>query len=63
MDLVGYDPSDWSLDPNPSVAFELASEYMTRLSTEGRFDRLRGVRDRAGKIFETAASIVGRHLS
>jgi hypothetical protein len=63
MGLVGYDRSDWSLNPHPTVAPELASEYMKRVSIEGRFGRLRSVRDRAGKLYETAASIVGRPLS
>ena len=63
MDLVGCDSSDWSLNPHPTIAPELASEYMKRLSVEGRFGWLRAVRNRAGKLYETAASIVGWHLT
>lgn len=63
MDLVGYDRSDWSLNPRPTVSPALASEYMKRLSVEGRFERLRGVREGVGKLYETATSIVGRRLS
>lgn len=63
MDLVGYDSSDWSLNPHPTIAPAIASEYMKRLSVEGRFDRLRVVRDRLGRIYESAAAFVGRHPS
>jgi hypothetical protein len=63
MVLVGYDASDWSLNPHPTITPALASEYMKRLSVEGRFGRLRIVRGRVGKLYETAASFVGRHPS
>jgi hypothetical protein len=61
MDLVGYDNSDWSRNPNPTIDPAIASEYMQRLFHDDRSNRFRGVRDRLGKLYETAAAFVGRH--
>lgn len=36
MDLVGYDSSDWKLNPDPTIDPAIASEYMQRLSLDGR---------------------------
>jgi hypothetical protein len=63
MELVGYDSSDWSPNPHPTITPELASEYMKRLSVEGRGVRLKSVRERVGRLYETATSLVGRHPS
>jgi hypothetical protein len=63
MDLVGYDSSDWSLNPNPTIDPALASEYMKRLSFDGRFVRLRCVRKRVGRLLDSATSSIGRHSS
>jgi hypothetical protein len=63
MDLVGYDAADWSPNPHPKIRPELASEYMKRLSVEGRFGRLKSARDRVARLYETAASFIGRQAS
>jgi hypothetical protein len=62
-ELVGYDSGDWPPNPHPTITPALASEYMKHLSVEGRFERLEFVRDRGGRLCETAASFVGRHPS
>jgi hypothetical protein len=61
MELVGYDGSDWALDPEPTVDPATASLYMRRIASEGRFDRLRGVKERMGRLYGAAAGFVGRN--
>jgi len=60
MELVGYEATDWALAPEPVVDPATASRYMRRIAAEGRFDRLRGMRDGAGRLYGAAASLLGR---
>ena len=60
MNLVGYDCDDWTLNPNPSIDSALASEYMERLASDVGFERLRGVKRKVGRLFETATSFISR---
>jgi len=60
MELAGYDAGDWALAPEPVVEPATASLYMRRIAAEGRFDRLRGVKERMGRLYGTAAGFVGR---
>jgi len=52
MDLAGYDSNDWALNPDPAIDPALGSEYMRRLSRDGRFYRLTNATDRAGKLLD-----------
>jgi hypothetical protein len=61
MERVGYDSGDWALAPEPVLDSATASLYMRRIAVEGRFDRLRGVKERAGRLYGAAAGFVGRN--
>jgi len=52
MDLAGYDSDAWALNPDPMIDPAHGSEYMRRLSRDGRFYRLTGAKDRVGKLVD-----------
>jgi hypothetical protein len=61
MELVGYDPSDWELAPDPVIDPETASAYMRRIAAEGSVGPLRGLRERVERLYDAAAGLVGRN--
>jgi hypothetical protein len=63
MELVGYDGDDWALDPEPKLDPATASLYMRRIAAEGRFDRLRDVKEGMRRLYGAAAGFVGRDPS
>ena len=60
MDLVGYDSSDWKLNPDPTIDPAIASEYMQRLSLDGRPSGWKALAARIGRLTESAALSLGR---
>jgi hypothetical protein len=63
MALMGYDSTDWALNPKPVIDPALASEYMQRLHFEGRFPLLQSAKEQVVKLYETATGLVGRNAS
>jgi hypothetical protein len=60
MELMGYDVSEWELDPSPRIDPAAASEYMRRLELDGRRRGFQGLRDGVVKIYERMVSLGGR---
>jgi len=56
MELIGYDSSDWSLSPGPSIDPRFASQYMEKLARRDPLDSMRRLRKRIG-------SFVGKRIT
>jgi hypothetical protein len=63
MKATGYDPNDWALSAEPTIDPRAASEYMQRISSEGRFRGLDGVKAGLGRLYDSATALVGRDTS
>jgi hypothetical protein len=60
MELMGYDASDWKLNPDPSIDPAIASEYMQRLSLDGRPTGWKALTAGIGRLGASAAAALGR---
>ena len=60
MDLVGYDSSDWKLNPVPTIDSAIASEYMRRLFLDGRPEGWKALAARIRWLSQSAVASLGR---